>query len=124
MLVTTAAAEAGNAVLAEFDDRQPLVHDEPIDLGRHRHLFHVDHVGRTDVIANAAARALLKLDLFDHLALHSEEERVFWRSLLAFAMIILSAAVAILRGSHALACERLEGWPRARHFLAAILRDA
>jgi ABC-type nitrate/sulfonate/bicarbonate transport system substrate-binding protein len=100
-------------VLAEFDHRQALVGDEAVDLGRHRYLFHVNYVGRTDVITDAAARALLKLDLFDHLALRSEEDSVFWRSLLAFAMIILSAAVATAQDKLTLALGQRGNWDTA-----------
>jgi hypothetical protein len=60
------AAKTGDAVLAEFDYRQELHLIETVGRGLHRHRLHVDHVGRTDVVANSAARALFKVDIFDH----------------------------------------------------------
>ena len=58
------AAKASDAVLAKFDHRQELGLHETVDRGLQRHRLHVDHVGRTDVIANAAARALFKCRYF------------------------------------------------------------
>jgi hypothetical protein len=63
------ATEAGDAVFAKLDHGKAFERNEAIDAGRDRHLLHVDHVGWTDVVADAAAGALLKLDVFDHPAL-------------------------------------------------------
>jgi hypothetical protein len=60
------AAEAGDAVLAEFDDWQQLRLAEARNLSRDRLHFHVDHIGRADQVADAAAGAFFKLDAFDH----------------------------------------------------------
>jgi hypothetical protein len=61
-------AEAGDAMLAKFDDREKLGRYEAVGLRLHRRRFHVNHVGGTDIVADSAARALFKLDIFDHSA--------------------------------------------------------
>jgi hypothetical protein len=60
--------EAGDAVLAKLDHRQELRLAQTFDFGRDRLLFHVDDVGRTYHIANAAAGAFFELNAFDHVA--------------------------------------------------------
>jgi hypothetical protein len=60
------AAEAGNAVLAEFDDWKQLDLPQTFDLAGDRCGLHVYDVGWADEIANAAAGALLDFDIFDH----------------------------------------------------------
>src|SRR5262245_53512183 len=60
------AAEAGDAVLAELDDRQQLGAREPGDLLRHGHRLHVDDVRRAHQVADPAAGALIELDILDH----------------------------------------------------------
>jgi hypothetical protein len=62
------AAEAGNAMLAKSNRGEKLGLHEAVDQSPHGRRLHVDHVGRTDVIANPAARALFNLDIFDHAA--------------------------------------------------------
>ena len=60
------AAEAGDAVLAELDDRQELGLPQARNLAHHRLRLHVDDVGRADHVADAATGAFLDFDVFDH----------------------------------------------------------
>src|SRR5690242_7167204 len=55
------AAEAGDAVLAELDDRQELLLAQARDLNGDGLRLHVDHVGRADHVADAAAGAFVEL---------------------------------------------------------------
>jgi hypothetical protein len=73
------ATEAGNAVLPKSNHRQKLRFNETVDAGLYRSWLHVDDVGRADIVANAATRALLKLDVFDHPA-SNIDSRSFARS--------------------------------------------
>jgi hypothetical protein len=63
------ATETGDAVLAELDHRKQPGRCQTGNAGCNGYRLHVNHIGGTDVIANAAARALLKLNVFDHPAL-------------------------------------------------------
>src|SRR5207248_508390 len=60
------ATETGDAMLAEFDVGDELELPQVFDFVLYRRGFHVDHVGGTDKVANAAARALLDVNCFDH----------------------------------------------------------
>src|SRR5215510_8998206 len=59
------AAEAGDAVLAELDHRQELRLQQPGDFRIDRHRLHVNDVGGTDGVADAAARATGDVDALD-----------------------------------------------------------
>src|SRR5262245_25754673 len=60
------AAEAGYAVLAKSNHGQELDLFKPWNLDRDGHGLHVNHVRRTDGVANPTAGALFDLDRFDH----------------------------------------------------------
>src|SRR6476660_7804011 len=60
------AAEAGDAVLAELDDRQEPGLAQPRDLNGDGLRLHVDHIGRADQVADAATGAFFEFDAFDH----------------------------------------------------------
>jgi len=60
------AAEAGDAVLAEFDDRQEPGLAQARDLNGDGLRLHVDHIGRADHVADATAGAFVELDALDH----------------------------------------------------------
>jgi hypothetical protein len=60
------AAEAGDAVFAKLDRRQKSRLNKSVEPGLVRRRLHVNHVGRADIVADSAARALFKLDIFDH----------------------------------------------------------
>jgi hypothetical protein len=59
-------AEAGDAVLAKLDDRQQPGFNKALGQRPDRRRLHVDHVRRTDIVANPATRTLCNLDMFDH----------------------------------------------------------
>src|ERR1700680_1474782 len=69
------AAEARDAMFAELDDREQLDLPQPRHLGRDRRGLHVDHVGRADDVADAAARAFLDFDRLDHVIPRSARPR-------------------------------------------------
>src|SRR5690349_13536068 len=69
------AAETRDAVLAEFYDRQELCGAQPGNLGNVRDGLHVNDVSGADEVADAAARAFLDLDFFDHDRIMSIERR-------------------------------------------------
>ena len=52
-----------------------LVARKPLDFDRNRDRLHVDDVGRTDRIADAAAGASFEFDLFDHNAFAARNVR-------------------------------------------------
>jgi hypothetical protein len=60
------AAKAGDAMLAKFYYRQEPGFNETVEPGLARRRLHVDHVGRANIVADSAARALFNLDIFDH----------------------------------------------------------
>src|SRR5262249_20521553 len=60
------AAEAGDAVLAKLDHGHQRDASQARDVSRNRGRLHVDHVGRTDRIADATAGAARDVDVLDH----------------------------------------------------------
>src|ERR1700730_4160534 len=60
------ATEAGDAVLAEFDDWKQLDSPKTGHFGHHWRRLHVDDIGGADEVTNAAARAFLDFNLLDH----------------------------------------------------------
>src|SRR5262249_30885716 len=54
------AAEAGDAMLAEFDDRQELGLPQAGNLRRNGLRLHVDHISRADHVTDAAAGAFVE----------------------------------------------------------------
>jgi len=64
------AAEASDAVLAEFYDRETERRVQTRDDARRRRGLHVNDIGRTDDVAYPAAGALIDLNTFDHALLY------------------------------------------------------
>jgi hypothetical protein len=62
------AAKAGDAMLAEFDHGKEFGLAKPIDFGGGLLRFHMNNIGWTNQIADAATCALFQLDIFDHAA--------------------------------------------------------
>jgi len=60
------AAKAGDAMLPKFNHRQEPRFNEAFSQSLGRRRLHVDDIGRTDIVTNPAARALSKVDIFDH----------------------------------------------------------
>jgi tRNA C32,U32 (ribose-2'-O)-methylase TrmJ len=60
------ATETSDAMRLKLDDRQKLCLYEAVVTGRERYGLHVDDVGRAYVVADAAARALFEVNMFDH----------------------------------------------------------
>jgi hypothetical protein len=63
-------AEASDAVLAEFYDREAERRVQTRDDARCRHGFHVNDIGRADDVAYPAAGAFIDLNTFDHALLY------------------------------------------------------
>ena len=60
------AAKAGDAVLTKLDDGQVLGLAESRNLNRNDLWLHMNHIGRANHVADAAAGAFFDLDTFDH----------------------------------------------------------
>jgi len=53
-------------MLPKFNHRQELRFNEAVSQSLGLRQLHVDDIGRTDIVTNPAARALSKVDIFDH----------------------------------------------------------